>query len=329
MQCASPLFLPAKAEAKTRNASEASSYGQWVRCGDCIHCLQHAANCRKGRILLEFLFQNRIGSFNTLTYRAENLPAAFLKAQRIEAGDIEVYGDPVPSLYDQLGVGEIKAWAKALKRKCRDKGLPVPKILTLSEFGGVEGRPHHHVAVLGLPMYYHQEVNALGGVDSNFDLHPWASGFINQQPLNEKTAGYYSGYLGTKAPDACIRNRGDSAGKSAVPDLAALYMQSLPQDTRWVFSNCTLDLRGMGFGVYPLDRTMRLWFKDAYERMGVTVVDHRIENPGDQPNGLAFTDACLRREYSPTELVQLAVMKRQSRLIREQAAQAMRGIRHG
>lgn len=135
-------------------------------CGKCLFCRINQGRVWKHRILLEQL-SHPDSAFITLTYDIDHVP---------------IYENQEDWKY--LPTLEPKDVTDFMKRL---RWLALPRKLRyffVGEYGKSTWRPHYHAAIFGINM-----------IEQKLVEKAWKKGFIQIGDLNEKSAGYITGYL--------------------------------------------------------------------------------------------------------------------------------------
>lgn len=160
------------------------SNGRVVQCGKCICCTDRRKANKASRLQLEVMAQGADNcTFGTLTFNTSSLSDLM-----------------------ELDHEEPRLWSKRVRTALNERGLPSPKFAIAGEYGSDFGRPHYHVAILGL-----SQSEVYGARKRNGRLEPiyineflsdyWHNGHIDLKPWDAGKAQYLAKYL-MKSPDA-------------------------------------------------------------------------------------------------------------------------------
>ena len=129
-------------------------------CGQCLPCRINKAREWTHRLLLEQTMHGD-SCFITLTYMDEHLPIGY-----------------------NLKPTDLTNFLKKLRRAIEPQRI---RYFAVGEYGDNSWRPHYHLAIFGLGIFYH-----------NLIMETWGKGFIQMGDLNKDSARYMVGYCTKK-----------------------------------------------------------------------------------------------------------------------------------
>lgn len=141
-------------------SDEARSDATPFPCGRCYHCRKNKARIWRHRIMLEGMCHEE-NCFVTLTYNDEHLPAG-----------------------ETLVPEDLNLFLKRLRKKLYPEKI---RYFAVGEYGDKSWRPHYHAILFGT-------------IDEDAINEAWTVGgeqigWVDVGELNEKTAGYITGYV--------------------------------------------------------------------------------------------------------------------------------------
>lgn len=149
----------------------------YVRCGNCLSCRIKKSLEWSMRISHELQEYNNVGSFLTLTYNNLNLPLCMGLCKR-----------------------HLQLFFKRLRRdfEYKYKNTLDFKYFAVGEYGGLHGRPHYHIILIGLPPEYFKEKSIYWQKVQkgyNFETSLWNKGICNIQLVAPPNIKYVTGYV--------------------------------------------------------------------------------------------------------------------------------------
>lgn len=123
-------------------------YNNWVPtpCKMCLLCRNQRREEWTQRLQLEYVANNYVGSFITLTYRDDTLPLLYPAGSAVSGSAFHGH-TPAGTLYPP----DIRQFYKALNERMYRKYGYRPKHVLVGEYGETEFRPHWHGIIIGLP----------------------------------------------------------------------------------------------------------------------------------------------------------------------------------
>lgn len=172
-------------------------YNNWVPtpCKMCLLCRNQRREEWTQRLQLEYVSNNYVGSFITLTYRDDKLPLLYPQNSAVTGSAFHGH-IPAGTLYQP----DIRAFYKALNERMFRKYGYRPKHVLVGEYGETEFRPHFHGIVIGLPNTERKMI---------YDI--WGKGRIDIAPVTHADIRYTLSYIDKQIfiPDELYEAYGD------------------------------------------------------------------------------------------------------------------------
>lgn len=189
-------------KALAQGDTEAMLDGIPFPCGQCLACRINRRRVWTHRLMLEAL-DHESSSFITLTYADEFLPISPDK--------------PVPTLCKR----DAQLFLKRLRKR-----LTFPfRYYLCGEYGGLNGRPHYHAILFGVPAAHAEDIDKAWSIDSV------SMGRIDVQEANQNNIQYVAGYVTKKmsrldnglSREFSIMSRKPGIGTNCIPKMVELF----------------------------------------------------------------------------------------------------------
>lgn len=156
-------------------------YNNWVPtpCKMCLLCRNQRREEWTQRLQLEYVANNYIGSFITLTYRDDTLPLLYPLLSAVPGSAFHGHLPP-GTLYQP----DIRQFYKVLNERMFRKYGYRPKHVLVGEYGETEYRPHWHGIIIGLP-----------NNDRDMVYQCWNKGRIDIAPVTHADIRYTLSYI--------------------------------------------------------------------------------------------------------------------------------------